>query len=418
MRTWVANAFSYNVGCDEIGDADGVARRGSCSVRVLVASPLAAAAVQGGRTLQSEASPSPSPSLATPLTGIVPFEVQLMLPHDSVDAAVRREIVRTASELANQTLTEVSSVLGLPVLSASVSVRRDVQVPFVRPRQVLPALAIASTGVGVGICVCTVCGLAIIRRRQTRRPKGPKLQTARSLPSNRTAHSTSTITLEPIEEPVAPGRGAPDTDDGGGDGLRWKEAKKAVPGFAGVTRRELKDGGAEVSREAKEFDFARGKYWGLLKGQTPGFVQVDLYDSPKVRAAYEQKRAELKRAAGGREPKEVWVYHGTRDPKAAEKIAAAGFAVGGIDPEVPIRNGNVYGNGVYTATGPETPWNYAGNPRRGSGQSAGRVILSMGLPGRTKGESEAGGGDSWVPHSDWLVFRTGSQLLPKYVIHF
>ena len=91
--------------------------------------------------------------------------------------------------------------------------------------------------------------------------------------------------------------------------------------------------------------------------------------------------------------------------------------MGGIDPEVPIRNGNVYGNGVYTATGPETPWNYAGNPRTGRG-NVGKVILSMALPGTTKGEKEARGGDSWKPHSDWLVFKSGSQLLPKYVIHF
>ena len=102
--------------------------------------------------------------------------------------------------------------------------------------------------------------------------------------------AAATTTLAPVASGI---------DDSGGDDLKWKEAKKAVPGFAGVTRRELKDGGSEVSREAKEFDFARGKYWGLLKHQTPGFAQVDLYDSPKVKAAYEQKRAELKRAREG-----------------------------------------------------------------------------------------------------------------------
>jgi hypothetical protein len=26
--------------------------------------------------------------------------------------------------------------------------------------------------------------------------------------------------------------------------------------------------------------------------------------------------------------------------------------------------------------------------------------------------------DSWYPNDDWVVFKTGAQLLPKYVVHF
>ena len=47
----------------------------------------------------------------------------------------------------------------------------------------------------------------------------------------------------------------------------------------------------------------------------------------------------------------------------------------------------------------------------------GGVILSLALPGRTGQQEQA---DSWVPQgdSDWMIFKTGEQLCPKYVVRY
>mmetsp|Transcript_15238 Transcript_15238/g.28994 ORF Transcript_15238/g.28994 Transcript_15238/m.28994 type:complete len:95 (-) Transcript_15238:145-429(-) len=85
-----------------------------------------------------------------------------------------------------------------------------------------------------------------------------------------------------------------------------------------------------------------------------------------------------------------------------------GFKIGGRDVE--IRNGSVHGQGVYCATGSSTPLSYGG------GQV---VILAEALPGHrgaTEGDRTA---DSWTPTScpDWIIFRSSSQLLPRYVVY-
>ncbi len=89
---------------------------------------------------------------------------------------------------------------------------------------------------------------------------------------------------------------------------------------------------------------------------------------------------------------------------------AGGFKVGG-QGDIPITNGDVHGRGVYTATGPNTPMHYVG--KNGNGNCA---ILTKALEG-VKGEQ--GKGDCcWAPRGDWLVFKTGEQLLPTYVVHW
>jgi hypothetical protein len=45
----------------------------------------------------------------------------------------------------------------------------------------------------------------------------------------------------------------------------------------------------------------------------------------------------------------------------------------------------------------------------------GAVILSSTLPGRTGQQEQA---DSLVPQGDWMIFKTGEQLCPKYVVRY
>ncbi len=143
-----------------------------------------------------------------------------------------------------------------------------------------------------------------------------------------------------------------------------------------------------------------------LLGSKAEVLQVDIYDSLAVQARYMAKIDEF---TGAKKPtKEVWVFHGT-SPENIEKICRDGFKIGGQG--VPIVNGAVYGRGVYTATGPNTPVQYA---KKGDS-----IILCKSLPGMTKGSTDKDGGDSWTPpKSDWMIFKTVEQLLPKYVVYF
>jgi hypothetical protein len=177
---------------------------------------------------------------------------------------------------------------------------------------------------------------------------------------------------------------------------------------SGCTVRKLKKDDPlllEVSKECEEFNMACAQFLRLL-GSKAEVLQVDIYDSLAVQARYMAKIDEFK---GAKKPtKEVWVFHGT-SPENIEKICRDGFKIGGQG--VPIVNGAVYGRGVYTATGPNTPVQYA---KKGDS-----IILCKSLPGMTKGSTDKDGGDSWTPpKSDWMIFKTVEQLLPKYVVYF
>ena len=175
-------------------------------------------------------------------------------------------------------------------------------------------------------------------------------------------------------------------------------------GPRGATKHEVRAGdlrdGAN-SREQDEFNFASGQLERLRGGARGSSVrQVDVYESPALDAAYAAAAAAL---PGSRE---IWIFHGT---PSVDPIMASGFKVGGKDEGVGVANGSVHGHGVYTATGPDTPMHYA----RAGGASA--VILAKALEG-TRGAQ--GVGDCWAPRGDWLVFKSGKQLLPKYVVHY
>ena len=181
----------------------------------------------------------------------------------------------------------------------------------------------------------------------------------------------------------------------------WSTAGVALAG--GGTKHEIHaaalHSGADT-REQDEFNFACGQLLRLSGHRTP-VRQVDVYDNPALDAAYAAANAALPAAS-----RELWVFHGTPHVDA---VMASGFKVGGRDAGVAVANGTVHGHGVYTATGPDTPMTYA---RHGNTNA---VILAKAIEG-TRGAQ--GSSDCWAPRGDWLVFKSGAQLLPKYVVYW
>jgi hypothetical protein len=176
----------------------------------------------------------------------------------------------------------------------------------------------------------------------------------------------------------------------------------------GVVRHSIRASDVDQSetRELAEFNFAYAQLQKLLVSSTSVIrnirvQQVDVYESPLVERNYAIKKLSMAQS------RELWVFHGTNN---IEAIMSGGFKVGGQDIGVRVVHGSVFGFGVYTATGPNTPMQYA----RSSGENK-RVILAKALEGK---KGPHGTSDCWAPKDDWLVFKTGEQLLPKYVVYW
>jgi colicin import membrane protein len=185
----------------------------------------------------------------------------------------------------------------------------------------------------------------------------------------------------------------------------WSRPAQTIA--AGVSKHEIKahEVGSAHTKELLEFNFACGQYVRLLGTSAKQVTQVDVYESKPVQDAYEQLKAQFF-ARGFKE--ETWVFHGTSSAAKVQSICTGGFKVAGQPGGPPIANGAVYGHGIYAATGPSTPMGY--------GQLSRSVILCLALPGKRGGRQEVD--DSWYPRDDWVVFKTGAQLHPKYVVHF
>ena len=168
--------------------------------------------------------------------------------------------------------------------------------------------------------------------------------------------------------------------------------------------------GADDTKEAYHFNFALGQYVRLLVGMSPPKVtRVDVYESQGVEDAFNSQKNDFERK--GKSTDQVWVFHGTGTAGGVEAICRGGFKVGGEG--VAVVNGAVHGQGVYAATGPDTPMGY--------GRASNSVVLCKALPGRQCASPKAGEkgvGDSWKPLRDWVIFKQAAQLLPKYVVHF
>jgi hypothetical protein len=156
------------------------------------------------------------------------------------------------------------------------------------------------------------------------------------------------------------------------------------------------------SRELQEWNFATQQFQRLMHGNINTVRRVEVWSSPKVQIRFDQYKARQ------RQPGNVhWVFHGTNSHNL-RSIMTTGFCVGGQG--VPVKNGTAYGTGVYTATGPATPFAYS------SGDS---LILARGYCGAQEQLGGSwGAGDHRRVENDWIIFRTPDQLVPVYVLHF
>ena len=184
--------------------------------------------------------------------------------------------------------------------------------------------------------------------------------------------------------------------------LRWTTQPYIKLTSCNIYRIAMSDDNAHIAnRETHEFNLAYARYRKLIRDEraTVEAVYVIEYEpESNVERNFDQKKMSMN------ERDEIWVFHGT-DMASMKKIIIEGFKVGGVD--VNIANGALYGEGVYTATGPSTPMSYS--------PDSNTVILAKALPGRIGGWYD---GDCWVPKDDWKVFRTGSPLLPCYIVHY
>jgi len=159
-----------------------------------------------------------------------------------------------------------------------------------------------------------------------------------------------------------------------------------------------------VSRELTEFQKATAQFYHHMKSQSQ-VTMVEVYENKTLEMKYLNKQQTF---INNGHTNEVWVFHGTSTSNI-KNIMCDGFKVGG--KEVPIATGNVYGTGIYSATAPTDPVGYNGGSKK--------LILSKALTGSTGSDIKGkDGSDSWTPNRDWRIFKTGEQLLPRYVIHF
>ena len=195
------------------------------------------------------------------------------------------------------------------------------------------------------------------------------------------------------------------------DKTRWIRMPQTIA--EGVSMYEIKvdEVGFRHCKELTAFNFAKGHYDHLLgkKAKENTVKQVDVYESKPVLAAYKQCKAQFSKRGFN---EEIWVFHGTSSAAIVQSICTGGFKVAGQPGGPPIANGAVHGLGIYAATSPDTPMGY--------GQDSRSVILCLALPGKKgkQAKQREEDEDCWYPKKDWVVFKTGAQLLPMYVVHF
>ena len=154
----------------------------------------------------------------------------------------------------------------------------------------------------------------------------------------------------------------------------------------------------------KHFSIASTQFEKYIQGKI--VHKVEYWENRKLVHRFQQKRRQFH--ADGKSTKTLQVFHGCPDD-VIPKIMQGGFLIGGKKGHK-ATNGTVHGQGVYTATGVDTGISY--------GRGIKKLILCKALIGAQVGIHEDGGGDSWKPRADWVVFKTSEQLLPMYVVHF
>lgn len=164
------------------------------------------------------------------------------------------------------------------------------------------------------------------------------------------------------------------------------------------------------SREALEVTIALQQFnrWGFSKLKTVDVIEY--LPSSCVVADFLSMRDRFRARASttAATDAEVFVYHGSKSINF-HRIIENGFKVGGSSTEYPIIHGSTYGSGVYSSINPQQAASY--------NYSSKILLLSLGLQGNKTAAKEEGS-DSWEPFTNMIVFASGSQLLPRYLLHY
>ena len=113
------------------------------------------------------------------------------------------------------------------------------------------------------------------------------------------------------------------------------------------------------------------------------------------------------------------VFHGTTEA-AIPSIMSGGFEVGG-GGKVPIRTGTLLGKGVYTSLNATVPGGYVAG---GGGGTVKKLIMAVAVEGKRGGASPdaamraASGSLRNASDDNTVVFKSGEQLHPKWVVHY
>ena len=145
-----------------------------------------------------------------------------------------------------------------------------------------------------------------------------------------------------------------------------------------VEKYTITHGGTQAgnTEDSVHFNRAFTQYGILLQGSQKQVTQIEYYHNPQLQANFDRKQAEFKKA--GKDDTATWIFHGSA-AKNIPLIMEGGFKVGGKvynGQKFPVKNGAAHGQGVYSATGPNTPMGYSG-----SQSSGGQIILAMALKG-------------------------------------
>ncbi|GLJ15080.1 hypothetical protein SUGI_0246490 [Cryptomeria japonica] len=147
------------------------------------------------------------------------------------------------------------------------------------------------------------------------------------------------------------------------------------------------------------FRQAESQFYRMSSRRNQKVRKVELIFNKILQESYDTAKQELMK--NNSKVLEMFVFHGT-DKSAIEKIVQEGFKIGGKG--VSVRNGAVYGTGVYTALDPDISVDYS----RGSGM----MLLSLALVGQEGIHYNKGGS------ADVYVLHNPEYLLPRYIVHF
>ena len=160
-----------------------------------------------------------------------------------------------------------------------------------------------------------------------------------------------------------------------------------------VEKYTITHGGTQAGNTEDSIHFNRAftQYGILLQGSRKQVTQIEYYHNPQLQANFDRKQAEFKKA--GKDDTATWIFHGSA-AKNIPLIMEGGFKVGGKvynGKKFPVSNGTAHGQGVYSATGPNTPMGYSG-----SQSSGGQIILAMALKGNHGHGTKNGNFILWV----------------------